>query len=235
MSNKEYCIYTGDMKNGIHVGQIVVNNSAELKEFCNGLLKNVEEFENFREIKSEPLGGFESLIPTRPIRVDEKIIYYDIIRRYGHDECEYIKREIEYLKLNSILLFNSFLGELDSTYYDVYAQDFVAKGIINYKPFNQIWEQCSSNMVNQIVDEYKRKNVEGINSKLKKARFRLRKLDLLAFRFALKNGMISYQTDDKLNHVQARLVNGMQIETNNIILLDDEVSKEILKKRCKRI
>ena len=235
MSANDHYIYTGCTKTGsIYVGKIVVNDPEVLRNGCNELLKNSKEIDTFKVVKSEPLGGFESLISTRPIRDGEKMIYHDVTRRYGNDECEYIKKEVEYLRLNSILLFISLLGELDSTYYDEYAQDFVAKGIINYKPFDQIWKQCSGNMVMKVVEEYKRLESEDISKSLKKAYLRLKKLDLKTFRSVLQSGVITYEIVDELNSVSGSKIDRVQLENNNIIFADDEKFNEMLKQRVKR-
>lgn len=85
--------------------------------------------------------------------------------------------------LNTILIFNSLLGEIDIDNYDlILTKLFIEEGIFKCDSLDNMWEKCLVNLLND-----KRKNES--NNKLP--------YDYTAFKCALDDGVIEYTVGDK--------------------------------------
>lgn len=182
---KRDMIITQDTENTLLIGKINVKRRDELKELRDDLI-NREDTNNYQISTKEGLASFESILKTGYTREGSTLLNQYITSING-DECEYTKKTIQSIYLNSILLFTSLLGELDSTNYNEIAQQFIGKGIINCMPFENIWTKYSAAMVEKALETYKEKDKRDLNA--------WKRYDLKMFRLALKEGIITYDTE----------------------------------------
>lgn len=169
-------------KNDIKIGNLVVQDKNELIELRNNLMCGSKEL----GLKSYSLISRNPKVAVGNIPIDmfdrdgndlirKKDFYpsvYDVNTGWLFD---YIEDVIRFRFLNSVLVFNSLLGELDtSSMWDI-PQQFVAKGIIRVSSLQDIWNDC--------VDSFL----------LKSSKF-----DLLVFQTALKENLIHYDIQQEL-------------------------------------
>lgn len=173
-------ITIGDKENLLQ-GSIVVLDKDKLKEYRDSLL--IEDYNgmdpNYGVVMSRT--GLVSLGDTYigSYRDGNYLVrnfnfvadYYE--EAIGDFTFYYDKKIIGCRHLNSILLFNSLLGELDSYYLDPLALEFSKVGIFNISSFENVWHDNASNLL-------KKDNID----------------DLKAFRFALQSGILKYSVED---------------------------------------
>lgn len=173
-------ITIGDDENLLQ-GSIIVLNKDRLKEYRDSLL--IEDYNgmdpNYGVVMSRT--GLVSLGDTYigSYRDGNYLVRnFNFIADYyeeaiGDFTFYYDKKIIECRHLNSILLFNSLLGKLDSYYIDSLALEFSKVGIFNVSSFENVWHDNASKLLeNENID------------------------DLKAFRFALQSGILKYSVED---------------------------------------
>ena len=218
-------IITQDKNKNILVGSLNVTDEKGLLDVRDFLMKSKRDLKHYsREI--EKAYGFRSLLTEGYSRDGNKLVYCEIGDGYK-DECEYTKERFEFKYLNSILIFNSLLNDLDASKYDEIAKEFINNGIIKVSPLNKIWNSCAFDMTN-IESE---KNIA------------IKLADLKTFRAAISSGLITYKIeerytkDSQLGHyiLKGKVPDKLQnVTINNTLLLEDNRYLVYQKKRLKK-
>ena len=141
----------------------------------------------------------------------------------GVDYITYLRKEYYNEYINSILIFNSLLGELDQSHYsNKITKAFIENGIYKYDSLDKIWDICSNRVFHE--DEVR---VE---------KFHKRSNDYLALRCALDSGDIYYNVIASIPYddlQKMKLLRGMDTSTlrqlvcNSKILLNVDLEKDI--------
>lgn len=213
------------VRNGeVCIGSIKVNHPEELRKICYKLLESNNQYHNFSVSKST-INLKQSNPFKSPVKCDDKLVYR---KNIGMDELGnygYVRKEVSYSLLNTILLFISLLDNFDFSSCDKYARDFIKNGIIYASSFDEIWNKCSSDMVNKIITETKLCDDMNISSENKIKRIEAKKRDLETFRLALELGLISYDVEQVINDSSPAVFRGcsredlQQIVINSTVLL----------------
>lgn len=234
-------IITQDLEDkSIFIGDIVVDDRKsliELRDFLmqynNGKLETYKVISTVDANNSSDLYSFRSLLEFGYFREGNKLVHQYLLDNFSKessdDYCGYRRDNIYSVYLNSILLFSSLLGELDSTGYDTVVQKFVGTGIYNCHSFGEMWPICSMKLATSYLK--KLDSFSYNETKILRELEKLRLMDLKAFRTALKLGIIRYEINRKItkeeysNRSTFRGVSvreAEQIIYNNIVILGEK-------------
>lgn len=206
-------IITVDKYNNIKIGDFVIKDKEELKK-CRDFLMN-ESFEGDKLPTYRVLSDIDRITSVDFFKAgsfakdDNLVIHEELNCDSDVGLCSYNEKVISSYFLNSILIFTSLLGEINKSSVSPIAQQFIENGIFRYDSFENIWKDCSKNLL-------KRKS----------------KYDLIAFRAALEepSPMISYEISRVISGDESRhagFFRGLdfnalnQIKYNSKILLGD--------------
>lgn len=225
-------IITVDKSGNILIGNVVVNNLEMLDELIYGLL---QERRIYTIETSKNLGGLSSSINSGFFREGDNLVQHKITDTEDGVSI-YTKKVINCTILNSLRLLISLSGKLDAANCDKLTKRFIGMGIINCGRFEDIWETCSANIVNGVFSEISRCDDTDLNELLTN--------DLILFREALKQGVISYDVNDEINF--SKVVDYpvfkawdnsimQRIGINNALLHEDNTPFEKYKSRIRNI
>ena len=165
--------------NNIIFGHLKIKNKEDLKEFRDYLMKM---FEVSRKKSCTTSDLFQ---PGYYLGKNNDIVKKEYRDSFDLDGVKYIEYdEIHFYSkyLNSILIFNSLLGEIDIDNYDlIMTKLFIEEGIFKYDSLDNIWESCSVNLLNNKKKYEFDKRVD---------------YDYMAFKYALDYDAIEYTAED---------------------------------------
>lgn len=208
-------IITIDKDENICIGDLKVKKREELKEFRDYLMNESfgkGKFSTYKILSDVNKSTLSDLFVPGSFKKGDALVVHKELASSSQDEiCEYNEKVISSYYLNSILIFTSLLGEIDSSSVSPIAQKFIQNGIFRCDSFDKIWEKCSR----EILDKGS-------------------KNDLIAFKAALEgtDSAICYdvsrviskeesQHGGVMRGVDANALN--QIHCNSKILLDNSL------------
>lgn len=205
-----------NVANNIVVGNLTVSNESELLAFRDALIKH--GYDESVSLKTTFDDLFEQgyyCDTTQSSFVTKYFLDYECLPD-GNGMVTYKNNVITNHYLNSILIFSSLLGNLDSEKYDeIITKSFIESGIFKLDSFEKIWPACLDNIIknNELSLYYEHKF----------------SADYLALKFALVEGLISYNVlseisrkdISKLGALKGISVKELQQIINNSMLLTD--------------
>lgn len=216
-------IITFDKDKNILIGDLVVENKAELKEFRDYLMNDSfqnEKIPTYRVLSNVNKSTFRDLFRSGSFRKDDTLVVHKMLDYNSRDDiCEYNEKIIASYYLNSILIFTSLLGEIDKSSVKPLAQQFIQHGIFRYDSFDKIWKVCS------------RRILERGN-----------KSDLIALRVAFEepDPIIRYEVSRVISEDESKhggFLRGLDINALNQINCNSEIllgNNSLIKSKVKR-